>query len=225
MGKVHTVRKRCVPALHRMHVESRVFYPTISQRSCHVQHTTCSHNAAGHSMFNIQEFQAAFTPWYYTVSGVFYMGKVQTVCIRCVLALHKMRLFYPTISLRSCHEQHTTCSRTLYFQYIRVSSCLFTIILYCKQVVFIWEKCIQCAYGVCSCIAQNVHWITVVLTNNIAAILPCTALYVKPKCSHTLYVQYTRVSSWFFTMILYCQQKYFTLKRGYSVHTVCFYIS
>ena len=62
LGKVHIV---CIPfviALHKMCVDSRVFYPTISQRSCHVQYSTFNQNVAIHSIINIQEFQAGFTP-------------------------------------------------------------------------------------------------------------------------------------------------------------------
>merc|ERR1711911_449197 len=83
-GKVHTVCIRCVPTLHRMRVESRVFYPTISQRSCHVKQSTCNQNVSIHSMFNIQEFQAAFSPLYCTVRQSILHGKsaygVHTVC-------------------------------------------------------------------------------------------------------------------------------------------------
>merc|ERR1712015_332341 len=64
-----------------------------------------------------------------------------------------------------------------------------------------------------------------VLSHDIAAILPGTALYVQPKCSHTLYVQYTRVSSCFFTIILYCKQVYFTWEKciecAYGVFLHC----
>jgi len=78
------------------------------------------------------------------------------VCIRCVLTLQKMcvesRVFYPTISQRSCHVQHSKYNQNVaihsMFNMKRVSSCFFTIILYCKQVYFTWEKCIECAYGV-----------------------------------------------------------------------------
>ena len=115
MGKVHTVCIRCVLALHIRCVESRLFYPTISQRSCHVQHSTCNQNVAIHPMFNNQEFQAAFSPLYCTV---------------CKWILHG----------KKAYSVHT----------------------------------------VSSCIAQNVHWITGVLSNNIAAILTCTALYLQP---------------------------------------------
>ena len=84
MGKVHTVCIRSFLALHRICVESRVFYPTISQRSCHVQHTTCSQNAAGHYIFNIQEFQKAFSTLHCAVSKCILLEKsaysVHTVC-------------------------------------------------------------------------------------------------------------------------------------------------
>ena len=104
----------CVLIFHKMRVDSRVFYPSISQRSCHVQYSTCNQNVAIHSMFNIQEFQAGCSPRYCSVSKSILHGKGGTVCIRCVLALHKMcveaRLFYPTISQRSCHVRHHTCS-------------------------------------------------------------------------------------------------------------------
>merc|ERR1711911_134232 len=105
-------------------------------------------------MFKIQEFQAAFSPLYCTVSNCILHGK-------------------------SAYSVHTMCSY----------------------------------------IAQNARRITGVLSNDIAAILPCTALYVQPKCSQTLHVQYTRVSSCFFTIILYCKQVYFDMGK---VHTLCF---
>ena len=82
--KVHTLCLRCVLTLHRMHVQSRVFYTTISQRSCHAQHSNCSQNAAGYSIFNIQEFQNAFSKLHFTVSKRILHGKsgyrVHTVC-------------------------------------------------------------------------------------------------------------------------------------------------
>ena len=75
---------QCVLTLHGMRVESRVFYPTKSQRSCHVQHSKCNQNVTKHSMFNIQEFQAAFSPLYCTVRQSILHGKsaysVHTVC-------------------------------------------------------------------------------------------------------------------------------------------------
>merc|ERR1711911_464630 len=145
MGKVHTVCIRCVPTLHRMFVESRVFYPTISQRCCHVQHSTFSQNTAGQSVFNKQEFQTAFSTLYCTVRQRIIHGK-------------------------SGYSVHS----------------------------------------VCSYIAQNVLCITSVLSNDIAAILPCTALYLQPNYGRTVCFQYTRVSNCFFTIILYCKHVYFT---------------
>jgi len=160
MGKVQTVCIRCVPTLHRMHVESRVFYPTKSQRSCHVKHSTCNQNVAIHSMFNIQEFQVSFSPLYCTVSKCILHGK-------------------------SGYIVHT----------------------------------------VCSYIAQNVRWITGLLSNDIAAILPFTALYLQPKYSWTVCFQYTRVSNCFFNTTLYFKTAYFTWEKwvqcAYGVFLHC----
>merc|ERR1711946_85639 len=61
---LHTV----CPTLHRMRVESRLLYTTISQRSYRVQPSTCNQNVAIPSMFNTQEFQAGFSTLYCTVS-------------------------------------------------------------------------------------------------------------------------------------------------------------
>ena len=52
-------------------------------------------------------------------------------------------------------------------------------------------------------IAQNARRNKDVLSEDIGAILLYTALYLHPKSSHALYVQYKRVSSWFFNAILY----------------------
>ena len=60
MGKVHIVCIWFVLVLHKMRVESRLFYLTISLRSCHVQHTTCNHNAAGHSILIYKSFKMLF---------------------------------------------------------------------------------------------------------------------------------------------------------------------
>ena len=125
-----------------------MFFTKISQRSCHVKHSKCNQNVAIHSMFNIQEFQAGFSPLYCTVS-------------KCIL--------------------HGKSAYTV--------------------------------LTVCSYIAQNARSITGVLYHDIAAILPCTALFVQPKCTHTLHVQHTRVSNCFSNTTLYCMQAYFTWKK------------
>ena len=162
-----------------MCVESRVFYPTISQRSCHVKHSKCNQNVAIRSLFNIQEFQAAFSQLYCTVSKCILHGK-------------------------SAYSVHSVCS------YIAQN------VRWIMNVHCTVRKCIlhgNSAYSVhteCFYIAQNVRLIMKVLADDIAAILPCTALYVQTKCSLKLHVQYTRVSSCFFTIILYCKQVYFT---------------
>ena len=135
MGNVHTVCTRCVPTLQRMRVESRVFYPMILQRSCHVQQSTCKQNVAIHSMFNIQEFQAAFPPLYCTVSKCIFIRKVQTVCIRCVPTLHRMRVE----------------SRVFYQEFQAGFSPL-----YCTVSKFIFHgKSADSVHTVCSYIAQN----------------------------------------------------------------------
>merc|ERR1711911_382756 len=64
-----------------------------------------------------------------------------------------------------------------------------------------------------------------VLSEDIAAILLCTALYLQSKCSPTLSFQYTRVSSCFFNTIVYCKQVYFTREKciecAYGVFLHC----
>ena len=157
MGKVGTVCIRCVLALHRMCVELRVFYPTISQRSCHVQHSTCSHNAAGHSFFNIQEFQAAFSLWYCNVSKCILHGKsaysVHTVCsciahnvrwitvflsihiaviLPCTAILAEGRVLYMVGSLRNRRIKHP-CFNSHSLQCKRILNALF----YCRRFCFI----------------------------------------------------------------------------------------
>merc|ERR1711911_46894 len=107
-------------------------------------------------MFNIQEFQAAFSPLYFTVSMCILHGKsansVHTVCsyiaqnVSCITGI----LSNDIAAILPCTAVYLQpkYSRTVCFQYTRVSNCFFTIILYCKQVYFTWERCIQWAYGV-----------------------------------------------------------------------------
>ena len=64
--------------------------------------------------------------------------------------------------------------------------------------------------AVCVFNAQNARRKKGVLSEDIAAILLCTALYLHPKSSHALYVQYKRVLLWFFNAILYYKQVYIT---------------
>ena len=99
---------QCSFALQRMRVERRVFYPKISKRFCNIQHCTCIQKVAMHSMFNIKEFQACFNVFCMLLKILFYMGKVHTVC---AYNADERRMFYPTISKRSCHIQHSTCTQ------------------------------------------------------------------------------------------------------------------
>ena len=156
MEIVHTLCIRCVPTLHRMCVQSRVFYPTISQRSCYVQQFTFSQNTAGQSVFNIQEFQTAFSTPHCTVRQRILHGKnsysVHTVCSYIALNVRWITgvLSNDIAALLPCTSLYLQqkYSQTVCFQYTRVSNCFFNTTLYCKQAYFTWEKCIQCAYGV-----------------------------------------------------------------------------
>ena len=187
MGKVHKLCIRCVLTLHRMHVESRVFYTTISQRSCHVQHSTCNQNVAIHSMFNTQEFQAGFSTLYCTVSKcVLHRKSAYTVHSVCSYIAQNARwitavLYHDIAAILPCTALYLqpNCSRTLYVQYTRVSKCFFKTKLYCMQAHFTWEKCTQCTYDF-FCIEQNEQWTTGILSNDIVNILQCTALYLQP---------------------------------------------
>ena len=104
---------------------------------------------------------------------------------------------YKTI-LAAIMQLDTLCSIYKSFK------CFFKTKLYCKQAYFTCEKCKQCAY---------------------AAIRPCTAIYMKPKCSHTPHAQYTRVSSCFFKTTWYCKQAYFSWEKciqcAYGVFLSC----
>ena len=73
--KYTCLRNIVAPTLQRICVETRVFYPTISQRSCSAQHSTFRQNVAIHSIFNIQEFQTAFSTLHCTVSKRILYGK------------------------------------------------------------------------------------------------------------------------------------------------------
>ena len=84
---------------------------------------------------------------------------------------------------------------------------------------------------VCVCITEYARWKMGILSKDIAAILLCTAPYLHPKSSHTLYVQYKRVSTMFFNAIIYFLQVYFTWEkcvqcalhcREYALKDECF---
>ena len=70
--EIYFTWEKCVQftfKLHWMRVERRLFYPKISKRSYYVQHCTCTQNVAIYSIFNIQEFKAAFSTLYCRVSN------------------------------------------------------------------------------------------------------------------------------------------------------------
>ena len=148
-----------------MCIESRVFYTTISQRSCHVQHSTCSQCAVGHSFFNIQEFQTAFsTPRCTSKPLHLTLGN----CIQCAFTLYRMRVdtqvFYPTISQRSCHVQHFTWSQNITKYSIRKCSICKSFKLLFKREIVVYSTvfCMGKLYSVCA------------LTYNITAMLHST---------------------------------------------------
>ena len=66
---------------------------------------------------------------------------------------------------------------------------------------------------VCAYFAHNACWNSDVLSDEITAILPCTALYLHPLFFHLLYVQYRRISSLFINAIFYCKLEYFTWEK------------
>ena len=78
---------QCAFAFQRMRVERRVFYPKISQRSCYIQHCTCTQKVAMHSMFNIKEFHCGFSTLYYTISKCILHGNsacsMRFQCTKC----------------------------------------------------------------------------------------------------------------------------------------------
>ena len=96
---------QCGLPWQRMRVERRDFYLKISQRSCYVQHCTCTQKYAMHSMFNVKEFQACFSTFYFTLE----------ICVKCAFALNRMRVerrvFYPKIIQRSCYVLHCSCTQ------------------------------------------------------------------------------------------------------------------
>ena len=164
MGNVHTVCIRCVLALHKMCVELWLSYPTISQRSCHVQHyvqpkcsyTLCVQYTRVSGWFSHHDIVLKVS--------VFYLGKVHIVCIPCFLALHKMcvesRVFYPTISQRSCHVQNSTCNQNVaihsMFNIIEFQTAFSKLHCTVRQRI-LHGKIGNSVHTVCSYIAENVH--------------------------------------------------------------------
>merc|ERR1711911_536851 len=98
--------------------------------------------------------------------------------------------------------------------------------LYCTlRQSILHGKTAYSVHTMCSYIAQKARRITGVLSNDIAAILPCTALYVQPKCKiHSIFnIQEFQAAF----SLLYCTVSKCILhgKIAYSVHTMCSYIA
>merc|ERR1711911_198235 len=66
---------------------------------------------------------------------------------------------------------------------------------------------------VCAKFALNSRRNTVVLSDDITAILRCTALYLHPLFCHLLYVQCRRILSCIINAIFYCKLEYFTWEK------------
>ena len=141
---------------------------SVSQRSCHVRHCTCTHNVAIYSIFNIQEFEAAFSTLYCRLSNC-----------------NKHRKHWNAIDLsddiaailpNTALYLHPKCSHILYIQYTRVWSCFFQRYIVVQATVMYIEK----LYTLCSYIEAKARWRRSVLSDDISTILPYKALYLKP---------------------------------------------
>ena len=201
-----------------------MFYPTLSQRSCHVQHSTCNQNIAINSTLNINEFQVSFSPLYYTVSKCILHGKsAYNVHMVCSYIAQNARwitglLFNNIAAIMPCTTLYLqpNYSRTVCFQYTRVSNCFFNTTLYCKTAYYTWEKCRQCAYGALNngCFIQRYR-------SDLAMYSTLPAAIMQPDTRFSIY----KIWSWFFTIILYCKHGYFTWEKciqcAYSVFLHC----
>ena len=126
-----------------MRVERRLFYPKISQRSCYVQHCTCTQKVAIHCMFNIKEFQACFSTFFVCCRKVYFTWEKW---VQCGFKLQRMRVerwvFYLKISQRSCYVKHCTCTQKVaiycMFNIKEFQACFSTY-------YFTWETYVQCA--------------------------------------------------------------------------------
>ena len=161
-----------------------------TQRSWYIQHCTCTQKVAMHSMFNIKEFQAAFSTLYCTV------GK----CILHRKSAYSVRLHYKECSLKiRCFIREYLSDP--YFQSTlpatKMQPCTLCSIYKSFKLLFQRYIALQAS----------------VFYDDVAAILSCTEPYLQPKCSHALYVQYTRVSSCFFNAILKCKPMHFSLEN------------
>jgi len=126
-----------------------VFYPTISQRSCHVKNCTCTQNVATYSLFNIQEFYSACAMRFCSVSR----------CFLQLEAVYSVRLLCTEYSLKhKCFIRRYRSDPPMYsivhapkmsaypdVQYTRVSSCFFNITFFYTQLYFRWGDYLDCA--------------------------------------------------------------------------------
>ena len=127
-------------------------------------------------MFNMEEFQAAFSTRYCSVSHFILHGKtIYGVRLRCEEFPLKHNCF-----IQQCPWPNERPLKTLslYVQYAWVSSCCFNAIYQWKQLHLTLGNCIQCAFIL---YRMRVETQVDAISLDIAAILPCTSLYLHPK--------------------------------------------
>ena len=133
---------------------------------------------------------------------LFYMGNVRSVC-DCIAKNGRWKTVVPSEDIAAILQcsalyLHPKSSRALYVQYKSVSRMFLTLKYTFSKFILLGKSAYSLRY-----IAENARWKTSVLSKDIKAILLCTTLYLHPKSSLTLYVQYKRISSMFFNAILY----------------------
>ena len=141
----------CKTSLKLSYIEHRVYgYILVARRVLYMA-GSLRYRRIKHSWFNAHSVQCKNTPYAHCMP--FFL--VKYTCLQNFVAFTlpricvESRVFYPTISQRSCICTALyllpNSSLALYFRYTRVLSCFFNIILYSKQVNFIRDKWIQCA--------------------------------------------------------------------------------
>ena len=134
------------------------------------------------------------------IASVIYMGIVRSVCVfiagnpRWKREKSKKDVsseYIAPILLCTALYLYPKISHTLYVQNKWVSSMFFNVWFYMGNMCTL-----------CFCITENARWKTGVLSEDIPAILLCTAMYLHPKSSHAFYFQYKTVSM-FFNVLFY----------------------
>ena len=80
--------------LHRMRVENRVFYTTISKRSCHLKHCTCFQILAIHRKLDIRSIYSSFKLLFLTIN------LIVSKCILHEKSEYSVRIYCTECSLK-----------------------------------------------------------------------------------------------------------------------------